>query len=109
MNQLITSNLDHIHAICEVLGVQKLSIFGSVCTPKFHKNSDVDFFVEFKKILSIDEYIEFYFELHYQLEALLNRTVDIVTANSLHNRYFIDSLEKNKILLYDRRNQEVFA
>ncbi len=74
-------------------------VFGSVCTDKFNDESDIDFLISFDNV-SIEDYADFYLDLHYKLQALLGRDIDLVTENSLSNPYFIKSLEQTKELLY---------
>ncbi len=74
-------------------------IFGSACTENFNENSDIDILISFKDI-SIEEYTDNYFELHYQLEKLFNRRIDLMTERSIDNPYLIDSIEKTKELVY---------
>jgi len=73
--------------------------FGSVCTDKFNENSDIDLLISFDN-LSIDEYTDNYFDLHYKLENLFKREIDLLTDKSLSNPYFIQSLEQTKQLIY---------
>jgi predicted nucleotidyltransferase len=61
--------------------------------------SDIDILISFKDI-SIEKYTDNYFELHYKLEELFNRKIDLLTENSLSNPYFIESIEETKQLLY---------
>jgi predicted nucleotidyltransferase len=74
-------------------------VFGSACTARFNDQSDIDFLISFKEI-PIETYTDNYFELHYRLEELFNRKVDLITENSLSNPYFIESVEETKQLLY---------
>jgi len=100
MNKVVQEKLNDIIRLCENHGVKSLYIFGSANTDKFEKNSDIDFLIEFKESLSIEEYTENYFTLQYKLRELLNRKIDLVTQNSLSNPFFIQSIEQNKLLLY---------
>lgn len=99
MNQLIETKLSDIIDLCKKYKVKTMYLFGSVCSDKFNNESDVDILITFQE-LSIDEYTENYFELHYKLESLLGRTIDLLTERSLSNPYFIQSVEKTKQLLY---------
>jgi predicted nucleotidyltransferase len=100
MNRIIKDKLPNIIQLCENHGVKSLYIFGSANTDKFDKNSDIDFLIEFKETLSIEEYTDNYFTLQYKLRELLNRDIDLVTQNSLSNPFFIQAIEHNKQLLY---------
>ena len=74
-------------------------VFGSVCTENFTNESDIDLLISFDN-LSIEQYTDNYFELHYKLEALFGRKIDLLTEKSLSNPYFIKSLENTKQLIY---------
>ena len=45
-------------------------------------------------------YADAYFALQESLQALLGKPVDLVTASSVTNRYFRESIERSKELLY---------
>ena len=63
------------------------------------KKSDVDILISFDN-LSIEQYTDNYFDLHYKLESLFNRKIDLLTERSLSNPYFIKALEQTKKLVY---------
>lgn len=79
--------------------VKTMYIFGSACTEDFSEESDLDFLISFKDI-PIEQYTDNYFELHYRLEELFGRKIDLLTENSLSNPFFIESIEETKQLLY---------
>lgn len=60
---LITDNLQKIIALCKKYKVKSLYVFGSILTPRFSENSDVDFSATFhpEKIHWLRERIEFSF------------------------------------------------
>ena len=45
--KLIEMNMDKIVALCKKYKVAKLGVFGSILTPRFNDESDVDFSVDF--------------------------------------------------------------
>lgn len=47
MMKLIEMNIDRIVALCKKYRVAKLWVFGSILTPRFNNDSDVDFSVDF--------------------------------------------------------------
>ncbi len=108
MQNFIRNHLDDIRQLADLHYIQKLWLFGSVCTENFTEKSDIDFLAEFEA-LDYADYADQYFFFCEALEKLLGREVDVVTVKSLSNTYFIQSVEKNKILIYERRNQEIFA
>lgn len=99
MQKIIEGKLGAIRKLCEAYDVKTLYIFGSACTDQFNDKSDIDILISFKNI-SIEKYTDNYFELHYRLEKLFNRKIDLLTENSLSNPYLIESIEETKQLLY---------
>jgi uncharacterized protein len=100
MNPIIQEKIDEIRKICKDYQVRDLYSFGSVNTPVFKEDSDIDLLISFDDI-SIEEYTNNYFNLHYKFEELFNRPVDLITKNSLSNPYFIKSIEQTKTLIYE--------
>jgi len=99
MQSFITDKMNELKSICETCDVSTMYIFGSACTDKFNSSSDIDILVSFKDI-PIDKYTDNYFELHYRLEELFGRKIDLLTNFSLSNPYLIESIEETKQLLY---------
>jgi len=87
--------------ICKKLKIKKLYAFGSaVNLEKYRTDSDIDLLISFEEDLTPEEYSANYFQLQYKLRKLFNRDLDIVTERSLSNPYFIESINKHKVLLY---------
>jgi len=99
MNKIITDKMQDLIELCTNYQVKSLFAFGSVCTDKFNENSDIDFLISFQNI-GIEQYTDNYFDLHYKLEALFQREIDLLTDKSLSNPYFIKSIEQTKSLIY---------
>ncbi len=99
MHTLVERKKDKLVALCQKYDVKTMHLFGSVCTSNFTPESDIDILISFKEV-SIDKYTDNYFELHYELEKLFKRKVDLITENALSNPYFIESVEATKQLLY---------
>ena len=99
MQRFIEDKIQKLREICKTYDVKSMYVFGSACTNKFNENSDIDILVAFKDI-SIEKYTDNYFELHYKLEQLFGRKIDLLTENSLSNPYLIKSIEETKQLLY---------
>ncbi len=100
MQRIISDNIAALQNLCRQYNVKMLYTFGSVNTNDFDANSDIDFLIVFKKNISIEEYTDNYFSIQYQLRALFNRGIDLVTENSLSNPYFIKEIEQTKELVY---------
>ena len=99
MPPFIKDKLPAFTALCQQYDVKTMHLFGSACTEAFGSDSDIDILISFEDI-SIERYTDNYFNLHYALEELLGRKVDLLTENSLSNPFFIESIEETKQLLY---------
>jgi len=99
MIRVVEDKIQAIRDLCKRYDVKTMYLFGSVCTDKFDDESDIDFLITFKDI-SVEKYTDNYFELHYKLETLFKRKIDLLTENSLSNPFFIESIEETKLLLY---------
>lgn len=99
MNKIINERIEDLIKLCNIYKVKSMYAFGSVCTDKFNDNSDIDLLISFDN-LTIDQYTDNYFDLHYKLEELFKREIDLLTDKSLSNPYFIQSLEQTKQLIY---------
>jgi uncharacterized protein len=97
---LIESHRAEIAELCARFNVRRLEVFGSAANGKFDPaRSDVDFLVEFDAARSLGA-LEQYFGLKEELERLLGRPVDLVEAGGSSNRYFLESVNKSRRLLY---------
>ena len=101
MNPILSSKLKAIAKLCDENKVKTLYAFGSICSENFNKDSDVDFLLTFKPEISIEQYTNNYFELHYELANLFNRKIDLITERSLSNPFFIKSVNNSKQLVYE--------
>jgi len=101
MQQILENRREDLKGICQNLKVKRLYAFGSVVSAKFRKDSDIDFLISFADNLSVEEYTNNYFSLHYRLRELFHREIDIVTERTLSNPYFIESINETKELIYE--------
>ena len=101
MQAILENRKDDLKNICQSLKVKRLYAFGSVLSDNFQENSDIDFLISFPDDLSIEDYTNNYFSLHYRLREIFNREIDILTERSLSNPYLIDSINKSKVLIYE--------
>lgn len=99
IQSLIKDKIEKLRKICTTYDVKTMYVFGSACTNGFNEHSDMDILVSFKEI-SVEKYTDNYFDLHYKLQELFGRKIDLITENSLSNPYFIESIEETKQLLY---------
>ena len=97
--KLIELNKDKIIALCKKYKVAKLWVFGSILTPRFNDESDVDFSVIFHYD-QIHDLFEVFFDFIEELQLLLGRRVDMVDETAIKNKYFRDELNSTKKLIY---------
>jgi uncharacterized protein len=92
---------EEIGRMCRKHRVRRLSLFGSAASERFDPSrSDVDVLVEFEKMVPTD-HAGHYFGLQEDLEALLQRPVDLVEPGPIRNPYFRQSIEASKVLLFE--------
>jgi predicted nucleotidyltransferase len=101
MQKILENKIKDLQIIFSTLGVKRLYAFGSVVSDKFNTESDIDFLISFGDKLSIEEYTNNYFSLHYKLQDLFKRKIDLVTERTLSNPYFIESIDESKQLIYE--------
>ena len=73
--------------------------FGSVLTPNFNSKSDVNLIVDFKEI-DVKDYADNYFNFKFSLQDILNRPIDLLEEQAIKNPYFIEELNKKKVIVY---------
>ena len=97
----ISRHREELRALCRRFHVRRLEVFGSAARgDDFNRaRSDIDFLVEFEP-LQPGAYVDAFFDLKEELERLFGRTVDLVSDASIRNRYFRQSVERSKALLY---------
>ena len=94
-------NLEKIIALCKKYKVAKLWVFGSILTPRFNDESDVDFLVEFEEgKVELLDYADNYFDFIHSIEAVVDRKVDMVVNRSIRNPYFRQEVDRTRKLLW---------
>lgn len=71
---------DEISSISNKYGVSNIQLFGSVARKEDTDKSDIDILIELEDDRSLFDLIGF----KYSMEELLNKKVDVVTIDSLH-------------------------
>ena len=101
MISLIENNREALEDLCAKFQVSRLELFGSALTGRNFdtEHSDLDFLVEFLP-LKPGEYADTYFGLLEAIESLFNRHVDLVMIRAIKNPYFLESINKNRKVLY---------
>ncbi len=101
--KLIELNMERIIALCRKYKVAKLWVFGSILTPRFNDDSDVDLSVDFDSAAIADEgldWADLFFDFLHDLEAIFGRRVDLVCDDSVSNQVFRRELDSTKKLIY---------
>ncbi len=98
---IIEKNTGTLVSLCKQHKVKELYIFGSILTPKFNKDSDIDMLVQFDKV-DILEYADNYFDFKDRLEKLLGREIDLIENQAIRNPIFRKILDRDKKIVYDR-------
>ncbi len=100
MSRLIEEHRDDLIRLCAKYRVRRLEIFGSALTNCFDRRaSDLDFLVEFLP-LHRGEYADAYFGLLEALRELFERNIDLVMIDAIRNRYFLESINRSRTVLY---------
>lgn len=100
MNALIADNLEAIRALCLRYGVRRLDLFGSATSDRFDQaTSDLDFVAAFSDTRT-PGYAFRYIDFADALEALLGRSVDVVTERSIKSPYFRASVDASRQRIY---------
>ena len=98
---LIESNIDKIIALCKKYKVAKLWVFGSILTPRFNDQSDVDFLVEFDEgKIEILDYADNYFDFVHSVESVVGRKIDLVVNKAIRNPYFRKEVDDTRKLIW---------
>jgi predicted nucleotidyltransferase len=96
---IIEKNTNKIKALCKSHNVEKLYLFGSATNENFTEESDIDLLVSFKKF-DLAKYFENYMTLKEKLKNIFKREIDLVEEQTLKNPILINSINKNKKLIY---------
>ncbi|MFO7669360.1 MAG: nucleotidyltransferase domain-containing protein [Bacteroidales bacterium] len=100
---LIDKNINAIKELCDKHKVEELYIFGSFLTNEYNESSDVDLLIQFGKI-DLNDYFDNYMDLKEELEALLNRPIDLVENHAIKNPIFRRIVDREKKLVYERKS-----
>ena len=104
--KLITARTEQLNELCQKHNVCTMHVFGSVATNSFSLDSDIDFLVKFLAVNPV-EYFDNYMNLKENLECLFDRKVDLVEIQTLKNPILKRSIDRNTVLVYERKNTEM--
>ncbi len=105
--QIIIKNRSELLSICNKYKVAQLYVFGSHARGISGESSDVDFLVFFREDIPLIEYADNFFDLIISLEKLLNKKIDVVSGKAIKNQYFLNEINKTKVLVYDHSNNKI--
>ncbi len=101
MVDVIARNRDRIADLCRRYGVKRLDLFGSAARGVDFDpaTSDVDFLYEFDPA-DRTSLADRFFGLLDDLEAALDRPVDLVSAKDVTNPCFLEVANRHRVTLY---------
>ncbi len=104
--QLLARYAKQLDELCQKHHVEIMYVFGSVVTGRSSSDSDVDLLVKF---LNIDplEYFDNYMSFKESLEQLFLRSIDLVEEQTIKNPILKRSIDRNKVVVYERKNSKV--
>jgi len=101
MIALLNHAKSQIGELCRRYDVEQLHVFGSAVHGDFDPaRSDIDFVVKFRRRTPDGEYADRFLGLAEELERLLGCHVDLITTESVRNRFFRREVESNRELVY---------
>ncbi len=78
--------------------VKKAYLFGSIARGEETENSDIDLLVELDYLNGANYFL--FFDMQAELSKLLNKKVDLVSANGL-SRFIKPIIDREKVLVYE--------
>lgn len=103
MLSIIEQKLPAIRQLCADNAVEQLCLFGSASREiDFGSGSDVDFIYRFKEneIGELD-YADYYFNLLFGLQDLLQRKVDLIAEHKVRNPFLAKHIQSDLKVLYE--------
>jgi predicted nucleotidyltransferase len=102
MNSIVKEKIPQVVELCKKYSVVRMYLFGSAARDGDFDpaTSDIDLLYTFSPDLTIEEYTDNFFELHYALDELFGREVDLVAEKTISNPCLIESIDRDKTLLY---------
>jgi uncharacterized protein len=97
----IDRHIDQIKQACNNNKVRSLFAFGSVTSKNFRPDSDIDLVVDIDENDPL-EYSDYYFNLKFELEKLLNRQIDLLEQKAIKNKYLKEQIDRTKVLVYGK-------
>jgi hypothetical protein len=100
VHPLVNTHREQLEELCKRFHIKRLYLFGSAATGAFKsETSDLDFLVEFERVDQMNT-ADQYFGLLEGLKATFKQDVDLVSVRAMRNPYFIQEVNKTRMLLY---------
>ena len=96
MNYELQEIKDIVIPIAKTYGVSKVGVFGSYARGEANENSDVDIYIEKRKLRSLIQYFSFVNDLEHSLGC----HVDVVTTNAM-DKEFVENIMREGITIYE--------
>ena len=102
MNAIVKDKLPQIAELCRKYRVERMYLFGSAArdTDFDPATSDIDLLIAFSPELDVLDRGDNFLDLVEDLQTLFGRGVDLMTEKSLSNPYLVESIERDKQLIY---------
>ncbi len=101
MIPLVANSQAAIAALCRRFGVVRLDLFGSAATGTFAESgSDLDFVADFSDPAPTADYAARYLDFANELESLLGRRVDLVSATALQGSRLAPAIAATRQRVY---------
>ncbi len=101
MHPLLANYATPLAELCRRYGVRRLELFGSAAKDGFDPaRSDLDFVAEFSDPSPTVEYADRFLDFAAALEVLLNRRIDLVSANALRRSRFAAEIASSRQPVY---------
>ena len=98
---LLDQHIDKIYELCRLHKVKSLYAFGSVLTPRFNDQSDIDLLVNFNESeIPLLNFGDNFFGLQFALEDIFGRNVDLICDNAINNSIFRKEVDSTKQIIY---------
>jgi uncharacterized protein len=94
MNSQITQKREEIMGIASKYGIHTIRVFGSIARGDDKKESDIDLLVDVEDGMDLFDLGAFSVDV----EALLHKSIDVVTENALHRKIRKTVLEEAVLL-----------
>lgn len=98
---IVENHIDNVKWLCATHNVETMYLFGSALNSGFTAACDIDFLVKFIPI-DLAAYFDNYMNFKENLKTLLGRDVDLLEEQTLKNPILINSINKNKELIYSQ-------